>query len=111
MVWVGDARRTCLQAAHTAEVYDRALLYVATVDQICPLEGIIIGQAIDVPFADLQRLIIHNEQGSTASAIVCVQPQLIQSNVMDHTHLQTTRVEAAVENANGHGSTLAQQTL
>ncbi len=71
-----------------AQAKTEGSLYVATVYQIRPFEFVVISQTVDVPLANLEGQVIHNEERATASPIVCVQPQLIQSNVVDHPDLQ-----------------------
>ena len=44
-------------------------------------------QPADVQLGDLQLLIVHNEEGSTTSAVVGVQPELPQSHVMHDAYL------------------------
>lgn len=64
-------------------------LYEACIDKVWPFEVLCICQPVDAALLDLQGQLVYNEEGTTAPAVVCVQPQLIQSNVMDHTHLHT----------------------
>ena len=47
-----------------------------------------LNQPADVQLGDLQLLVVHNEEGSTTSAVVGVQPELPQSHVMHYAHLR-----------------------
>ena len=64
-------------------------LYEARIHQIWPFEVLCISQPVDAALLDLQGQLVYNEERTTTPPVVCVQPQLIQSNVVNHTHLHT----------------------
>ena len=43
-------------------------------------------QGSNIFFLDKKALLLHNEKRTTATTIVCVQPQLFQPNVSHHSH-------------------------
>ena len=70
-------------------------LYEACVDQIWPFEVLRICEPVYAALLYLQGQLVYNEEGTTAPPVVCVQPQLIQSNVVNHTHLHTKQQVSA----------------
>lgn len=69
-------------------------------EQVCALEESILDkilplvagdlpllQLLDVVLLDGEGLVLHDEQRPAASPVVCVQPQLLQSDVVHHSHL------------------------
>ena len=79
MVMVG---LTCKNNRGCSHSLDEALVH-----QIRPVEVVCIVQLVDVALLDLQGQVVHDEERTAAATIVCVQPQLIQAYVMNHTHL------------------------
>ena len=84
---------TMLKMDMLEQVQCKHSLYEARIDQIWPFEVLCIGQPVDTALLDLQGQLVYNEEGTTTPPIVCVKPQLIQSNVMNNTHLHRRQHE------------------